>query len=76
MRSWLEAKHFDQQRCFSIFLAGAASALACLGTVFLIKESMTSAWDEALVLLAGILLVPALLVAAGAYLCLIILRLG
>lgn len=75
-KDWLELKGIDQRVCFSSFLAAVITALSCLGTIFLIKEQLITALDELLILLALIMLVPALAIALAAYIALIVLRLG
>ncbi|MAM89141.1 hypothetical protein [Allohahella sp. A8] len=75
-KGWLEKKGVDQRICFTSFLAAVITALSCLGTVFLIKGQLATAFDELLILLALTMLVPALVIALAAYIALIILRLG
>lgn len=75
-RHWLESKGIDQRSCFTSFLAAVITALSCLGTVFLIKGQLATTYDELLILLALIMLVPALVIALSAYIALIVLRLG
>ncbi|WP_344807627.1 hypothetical protein [Allohahella marinimesophila] len=75
-KSWLEEKGIDQRTCFTSFLAAVITALSCLGTVFLIKGQLATAFDELLILLALVMLVPALVIALSTYVALIVLRLG
>lgn len=74
---WMQRRQLDQIDAIQCFLTGGVTAVASLVTLFLLRHTVATSWqDEALGLLVLLVLITGLALMALGYLGILVIRLG